>query len=95
MKNSIYGAVVMGCFMSALFFLNFWKRSRDRFFGLFALAFLLLGLSWWVHVVAGIANEFNRSVHLLRLIAFLLIILAVIDKNRSPKASSVDKPRGL
>jgi uncharacterized membrane protein len=85
MKNLIYGAVVMGCFVSALFFLNFWKRSRDRFFALFALAFLLLGLSWWAHVIAGIANEFNRPVYLLRLLAFLLIILAVIDKNRSPK----------
>lgn len=87
MKNLIYGAVVMGCFMSALFFLNFWKRSMDRFFSLFALAFLLLGLSWLAYVFAGIANEFNRPIYLLRLIAFLLIILAVIDKNRSHKAS--------
>ncbi len=87
MKNLIYGAVVMGCFMSALFFLNFWKRSKDRFFVLFASAFLLLGLSWWAYAFAHNANEFNRPVYLLRLFAFLLIIVAVIDKNRSPNVS--------
>ena len=87
MKNTIYGAVVMGCFMSALFFLNFWKRSRDRFFALFAAAFLLMGISWLVHALTGAVNEFNRSVYLTRLLAFLLIIFAIIDKTRSPGAN--------
>lgn len=77
----------MGCFAAALFFVGFWRRSRDRFFALFASAFLLLGVSWLVHVLIGAANEFNRSVYLTRLVAFLLIILAVIEKNRSPKTS--------
>lgn len=84
MKSTIYGAVVMGCFMAAVFFLNFWRRSRDNFFALFACAFSLLGLSWLVYVSAGVADEFNRPVYLIRLLAFLLIIIAVIQKNRSP-----------
>ena len=77
----------MGCCTATLFFLIFWRRSRDRFFALFASAFALLGISWLVHVVTGTANEFNRPVYLFRLLAFLLIIFAVIDKNRSPRSS--------
>jgi len=66
-----------------LFFLAFWRRSHDRFFALFASAFLMLGGSWLVLVLAGSSSEINRPFYLARLLAFLLIILAVIEKNRS------------
>lgn len=86
MKNAIYGSLVTCCLVAATFFLDFWRRSRDRFFALFATAFLLLGLSWLAGVITGVALEFNRPVYLVRLVAFLVIIIAVIDKNRSPSA---------
>jgi hypothetical protein len=35
-----------------------------------------------VLVLVGSSSEFNRPFYLARLLAFLLIILAVIDKNR-------------
>lgn len=82
MKNTIYGAVIMGCLTTAGFFLGFWRRSRDRFFSFFALAFLLLGLSWLVLMVMGEAYRFNPVIYLSRLTAFLVIIIAVMDKNR-------------
>jgi uncharacterized membrane protein len=85
MKNAIYGALLMSCFVAALFFVDFWRRSRDRFFAFFALAFLLQGISWAAAVVTGVGADFNRPVYLIRLLAFLVIIIAVIDKNRSPK----------
>ncbi|HJP92159.1 MAG TPA: DUF5985 family protein [Pyrinomonadaceae bacterium] len=85
MKNAIYGAVIMSCFVAALFFLDFWRRSHDRFFAFFSSAFVLLGTSWLVNVFTGTAVEFNRPVYITRLLAFLLIIIAVIDKNRSPR----------
>lgn len=87
MKNTIYGAIVMSCFVAALFFLDFWRQSRDRFFALFASAFLLLGISWLVSVLSDVAIEFNRSVYFIRLLAFLVIIAAVVDKNRLPWSS--------
>lgn len=77
----------MGCVIISLFFHGFWRQSRDRFFALFASAFLLLGLSWLVYVIGGESNEFNSSVYLVRLLAFLVIIVAVVDKNRSPRPS--------
>lgn len=77
----------MGCLIASLFFHNFWRRSGDRFFALFAAAFLLLGVSWFVYVLSGGGADFKPSVYLIRLFAFLLIIVAMIDKNRSPRPS--------
>ena len=82
MRNTIYGAVIMGCLTAAAFFVNFWRRSRDRFFGFFALAFLLLAISWLVLVIMGEPNRFNPAVYLSRLTAFIVIIIAALDKNR-------------
>jgi Ca2+/Na+ antiporter len=82
MRNTIYGAVIMGCLTASVFFLSFWRKSRDRFFGFFALAFLLLSVSWWVLVIMGELNRFNPAVYVTRLAAFVVIIIAVLDKNR-------------
>ena len=38
------GAVALGFFTCCLFFLRFWRRTRDGLFLAFALAFSLLGL---------------------------------------------------
>jgi len=85
MTDLVYGAIIMGSLVIVLFFLNFWRRVRDRFFLFFSLAFLLLGLNWFVLVLAGEASDVRSYGYLTRLMAFLLIIVAVIDKNRSRK----------
>ena len=88
MPNIIYGAVIMASLAAALFFLNFWYRMRDRFFLFFALAFVLLALNWLILVIFGEASDGRSYGYLTRLIAFLVIIGAVIDKNRTgPKKS--------
>ena len=38
------GAVVMGFWLAGLFFLRFWRRTRDELFLAFTLSFWLLGL---------------------------------------------------
>jgi hypothetical protein len=43
--NFLAGAVTFGFLVSALFFLRFWRSTRDGLFMAFALAFGLLGLS--------------------------------------------------
>jgi hypothetical protein len=72
------GYLVMGFAVAALFFLRFWHESRDRLFLLFSAAFLLLGID---RVVAS-ASSIGDAVYLLRALAFLLIVVAVLDKNR-------------
>jgi hypothetical protein len=77
------GAVALGFAVCALFFLRFWWRTRDELFLTFALSFLLLGIGQTVLALADIPTEERGSVYLIRLAAFLLILIAIFRKNRS------------
>jgi hypothetical protein len=72
----------------ALFFARFRRTTGDRLFAWFALAFTLLAVE---RVAGGTAvalgwTESTLWVYIVRLIAFLVILLAVVDKNvRSPE----------
>ena len=76
------GAVCMACFAIALFFIRFWRRTRDRLFLMFSAAFLLLMTERVILVAIGASHEFAPYVYVVRLLAFGLIIAAVVDKNR-------------
>lgn len=76
------GAVALGFAACALFFLRFWRRTREELFLAFAVAFLLLGAGQTILALANIPTEERGSIYLLRLIAFLLILIAIYRKNR-------------
>ena len=84
MKELVSGALVMAYFVAGLFFLRFWKETRDRLFGIFAAAFWLLCLQR--ALLTLLVEDADRGEHLffyvIRLFAFLLILWAIIDKNR-------------
>jgi Family of unknown function (DUF5985) len=80
------GAVALGFFVCALFFLRFWRRTRDELFIAFALAFALLGTGQSVLALANISSEERGSLYLFRLTAFAIILVAIIRKNRSSSA---------
>ena len=65
-----------------LFFLRFWQDSRDRLFLFFAIAFWLMSSSWALLVLVSREAESRPYIYGLRLLAFLLVIAAIIDKNR-------------
>lgn len=67
----------------ALFFLRFWQRTGDRFFGLFAAAFAALAVNWFGLAVTDRLDESRTYFFWLRLGSLLLIMAAVVDKNRS------------
>ena len=76
------GAITMGFLIAGLFFLRFWKRSREWLFLAFALAFWLLGLTQALLVFVDVPVEERSSLYLLRLAAFSLILVSVWAKNR-------------
>jgi len=80
------GAVAFGFFVCGLFFLRFWRRTRDAFFLPFALAFALLGAGQSILALAKIPTEERGPIYLIRLAAFALILLAILRKNRSSRA---------
>jgi len=77
------GAVTMGALLASLFFLRFWRKTRDRFFLAFAIAFLLLALNQALALWIGAADERAGYTYLLRVVAFGLILVAILDKNLS------------
>jgi hypothetical protein len=75
------GATTMGFAMAALFFLRFWRDTRDGLFLSFAIAFLLLAIVQAILTLAGIPLEERSWVYLIRLAAFVLILFAIVRKN--------------
>jgi hypothetical protein len=72
-----------GAWTAGLFFLRFWRASRDRLFLLFAMAFWLLALSWALLGLISPTEETRPYIYAIRLVAFLLLIAAILDKNRT------------
>ena len=79
------GAIAMACVVVASFFLRFWRKTGDRLFGLFALAFGVLGLNW-VALAFTRGDELRLMLYAVRLLAFVVILVAIIDKNRARAA---------
>jgi hypothetical protein len=75
------GAVVLGFLVCGLFFLRFWHRTKDGLFIAFAIAFGLFGLGQAMLSLGNIPTEEQSSIYLLRLLAFAVIIFAIVRKN--------------
>jgi membrane-associated PAP2 superfamily phosphatase len=82
------GAITMGFAVAGLFFLRFWKRSHERLFIAFALAFWLLGLSQALLSFTDVPLEERSWLYLLRLAAFALILASIGAKNRGASKSA-------
>lgn len=79
------GAVVVSFLVCALFFLRYWKRTRDELFLSFAVAFALLATGQTILALGNIPTEDRGSVYLIRLVAFLIILFAIYRKNRTAR----------
>ena len=77
------GAITLGFLVAALFFLRFWRRTRDSLFLAFAVAFALLGTGQAVQALASIPQEERSYIFLIRLAAFAIILAAIARKNRA------------
>ncbi len=76
------GAIIMGYAIAAVFFLKFWRRTADSLFLAFAAAFLLFAATPLLTIFLEVPREEQSPFYLLRLLAFLIIIVAIIGKSR-------------
>jgi len=83
MIEFLAGSVSMGFVIVALFFARFWRNTRDRFFLAFAAAFLLLAVNQALAQWLGAADERVSYTYLLRVLAYVIILAAIVDKNLS------------
>ena len=82
MNQLILGAIAMASLVIGLFFLRFWKNTRDRFFLFFATAFGLEAVSRALLGLNQGSSENEPLYYLIRLLSFTLILIAIVDKNR-------------
>lgn len=76
------GAAAMGFVVAGLFFLRFWRDTRDPLFLSFALAFWLLGIGQALLAATTASIEERSWLYLFRLAAFSLILVSIFRKNR-------------
>jgi drug/metabolite transporter superfamily protein YnfA len=77
----------------ALFFFRYWRQTRDRLFLMFAAGFLTFAVSRLILAFLDEGDEGRVFVYTLRLLAFALILAAIIDKNRSPAQDALGGSR--
>lgn len=81
MTPLLSGATVMACAIVGLYFLRFWKSSRDPFFMYFAVAFWIQGAQWLHAGLSPAPDDYSPLYYLARLLAYGLIVYAIVRKN--------------
>jgi hypothetical protein len=81
MLGFLSGMTAMGYIIAGLFFFRFWWRTRDRLFVYFGVSFCLLAIGQALSARSGIPSDGQSWIYLLRLAAFTLLIVGIIEKN--------------
>jgi hypothetical protein len=82
MIDLLSGVLIAEYATIALFFMRFWSKSRDRLFVMFAAAFFVLAAQRLAIALTQEILEQQAPLYMLRLAAFIVIIVAIVDKNR-------------
>ena len=88
----VLGMLTMASALVSLFFLRYWRSSRDGLFAYFSAAFAIMTTEWAAVAALPSIQPSGYAVYLLRSLAFLLIIAGIIHKNRAsrgPRRSGV------
>jgi hypothetical protein len=85
MNLILLGAIGMASLVAGLFFLRFWRDTRDRFFLFFSVSFFVEGLNRFALAMTTDPNEGRPFFYFVRFLSFLLIIVAIADKNMAKR----------
>lgn len=85
MYQLISGGIMVACWVLSFFFVCFWRKTQERLFVIFSLAFAIMGFERFLLGFALGPYEASPAFYLIRLSAFLLILIAIADKNRLRK----------
>jgi hypothetical protein len=77
----LLGVIATASVISGLYFLKFWKSTRDSFFLAFGFSFIIEGLNRAALIFFERPNEASAITYLVRLFSFLLILFAIVRKN--------------
>lgn len=85
MKMFLIGLYVAFSLVAIVFFIRFWRDTRDKLFLQLAMAFTILAAERTTLLVISVPREASSFIYVLRLVAFSIVIWALVDKNKRPK----------
>ena len=85
MNEFLMGGIAVASLVAGLFFIRYWRHTRDRFFIFFALSFLIEAINRFAMIIFLEPNEDVPGYYVVRLVAYGLIVAAIVDKNRKPR----------
>ena len=77
------GALICAYAVAGVHFVQFWRRTNDRLFAHFGVAFWLFALNQLAVSIPVVTDETSGYVYLLRVLGFVIILIAIVDRNRS------------
>lgn len=87
------GALTLAYLIATVFFLRFWRRTHDRLFLAFAIAFGLFSLNQCLVFLLEVYSEPYSLLYALRVLGFLVILAAIVDKNLLSRATGKQPAR--
>ena len=84
-KSFLLGVIAMAALTSGLFFLKFWRRTRDPLFLAFAVSFFIDAGNRTVVLNLPNPSEASPWTYIVRLLSFAIILAAVVQKNYGKK----------
>jgi hypothetical protein len=90
MAALLNGATAMACLGIALFFYRFWRESNDQLFGCFCAAFVAFTGNYAVLGALPVADERRAYAFIIRLVAFVVILVGLVLKDRELAEHFID-----
>jgi hypothetical protein len=81
MSQFLHGVLFLGYAVISLFFVRYWRKSHDRLFLFFAVAFAIMSAHRAMLASLDVHNEVGTWVYWVRLLSYVLILYAIVDKN--------------
>ena len=79
----LLGGLAMGDLIAAMFFVKYWKTTKDRFFSYFTLSFGVEVVCRYLLMYTTFNTESEPLVYSLRLLSYAVILVGIADKNRN------------
>jgi hypothetical protein len=83
-EGFLVGVIVTASLVAAAFFLRFWKQTHDVLFLAFSASFAIEGINRCAILFLERPELGNQVIYLIRLFSYLLILAAIVHKNRRP-----------
>lgn len=85
-EGFLLGVIAVTSLLAALYFLRFWRDTRDNLFLAFAAAFFIEGVNRTARIFFANPSEASPWVFIVRACAFFIIIAGIVGKNRRSTA---------